>query len=260
MNDTLEVTRSYVDRLDLPERKPRAASFESAEFAESASPTQFSVNEQAVVIGSQIAEFASGVDAMTRNAIADSILIAQLAANKAADSDTDVMGWYRKYVDVLQNIGWVVGDMEFKKQVVSDTDAGVHTAIIPVITSMLVPGSAALTMVLAVLNGLKEMHSDSKWMTVFDKSSQHAKGAKFQFSQVDADSNGNPQISVLCFGMLADHTVTQVLFFKFSQDKVTLESAISTLSMTAQQLEAVHGSIATRVRPFVVDYVKNIEI
>ncbi|MDM0002805.1 hypothetical protein QTI24_29735 [Variovorax sp. J22P240] len=83
------------------------------------------------------------------------------------------MAWYRKYVDVLQNLGWIVGEMEFKEQTVSETNAGVHRAIIPVIMSMMVPGSAALTMVLSVLNGLK-----------------------------DTDSSGNPRISAMCFGIL----------------------------------------------------------
>ncbi|MDM0052985.1 hypothetical protein [Variovorax sp. J22R115] len=83
---------------------------------------------------------------------------------------------------------------------------------------------------------------------------------KFQFSHIDADSSGNPRISALCFGILADHTVTQVLFFKFSQDHVALESASTTLSMTRQQLDAVRDSIAARVRPFVVEFVQNLDI
>ena len=253
MTATVESTRAYVSNLELPPRLEAAGDDDQT-------PVQFGAEPQAVVIGAQIAEFAEGVDAGTRAAVADSLLIAQLAANKAADSATNVMAWYRKYVDVLQNLGWIVGDMEFKEQTVSDTDAGVHTAIIPVITSMLVPGSAALSMVLSVLNGLHEMDKSSKWITLFDSASQHARGAKFQFSHVDADDNGNPRISALCFGLLANHTVTQVLFFKFSQDQVTLESANGSLSMTAQQLDAVSDTIAARVRPFVNEFVKNLDI
>ncbi|RZL88858.1 MAG: hypothetical protein EOP82_21565 [Variovorax sp.] len=256
MNSTADQTRAYVSNLDLPAHGPR---FEAVE-DDSQAPVLFGATPQAVVIGAQIAEFAAGVDGSTRSAVADSLLIAQLAANKAADSATNVMAWYRKYVDVLQNLGWVVGDMEFKEQTVSDTNAGVHTAIIPVVMSMLAPGSTALTMVLSVLDGLKEMDRNSKWITLFDKASQHARGAKFQFSHVDADSSGNPRISALCFGMLADHTVTQVLFFKFSQDHVSFESANGSLSMTTQQLDAVRDSIAARVRPFVVDFVQNLDI
>jgi len=256
MNITPEHARAYVGNLDLPARGPRLEAVEG----EGQEAVQFGTEAQAVVIGAQIAEFSKGVDATTRRAVADSLLIAQLAANKAADSATDVSAWYRKYVDVLQNLGWVVGESEFKEQSVSDTDAGVHTAIIPVVMSMLAPGSAALAMVLSILNGLREIDRNSKWITLFDQASQHARGAKFQFSQIDADSDGNPRIAALSFGILADHTVTQVLFFKFSQDQVTLESAHTTLSMTTQQLDAVRDSIAARVRPFVVDFVQNLEI
>ena len=255
MNASYEQTVAYVSSLELPARGP---SFEAA--GDGLPPVQFGTSTQAVVIGAQIAEFAQGLDPDTRSAVADSLLIAQLAANKAADSATNVTAWYRKYVDVLQNLGWIVRDMEFREQQVSDTDVGVHTAIIPVVMSMLAPGSAALAMVLSVLNGLKEMDSNSKWITLFDQASQHARGAKFQLSHVDADSGGNPRITALCFGLLAEHTVTQVLFFKFSQDAVTLESANSALSMTTQQLAAARESIAARVRPFVADFVKDLDI
>jgi hypothetical protein len=248
-----EHTRAFVGQLALPETGPRYEGVESE-------PIKFEAGPQAVVIGAQIAQFAESVDAETRSAIADSLLIAQLAANKAADSSSDVVGWYRKYIEVLQNLGWIVRDLEFRDQKISDANAGVHTAIIPVVTAMLVPGTAALAMVLPILNGLKEMDSTSKWMTVFDRASQHARGAKFQLSYVEADGAGNPVISALCFGLLAEHTLTQVLFFKFSQDNVSMQSANGSLSMTLEHLKAARDAIAARVRPFVTDFVADLNI
>jgi hypothetical protein len=185
--------------------------------------------------------------------------LAQLAADKAADSADDVLAWYRKYVEVLKKVGWLAENMEFKEQNLEDSDAGVHTAIIPVVTAMLA-GAAALPIVLAVLNGLKDMDSGSKWITVFNQASQHARGAKFQLSSVDSDAAGNVRVTVLCFAILASRTVTQLLFFKFSQDQVNMKSANSSLSMTAEQLLATRGAIASRVRPFILDFVNNIDI
>ncbi len=246
-------TRAFVEGLPLPETGPR---FEGV----APDPVEFEAAPQAVVIGAQIAQFGESVNAETRSAIADSLLIAQLAANKAADNGSDVLGWYRKYVEVLQNLGWIVRDLEFRDQKVSDANAGVHTAIIPVVTAMLTPGTAALAMVLSVLNGLKEMDSGARWLTVFDRASQHARGAKFQLSYVDADNAGNPVMSAVCFGLLAQRTLTQVLFFKFSQDEVAMQSANGSLSMTLEHLNAARDAIAARVRPFVTDFVANLSI
>ena len=92
--------RAYVGSLDLPLQGPR---FESVDEADSA--VQFTATPQAVVIGAQLAEFTPQVSADTRSAVADSLLIAQLAANKAASSASDVFAWYGKYIQVLQNLG-----------------------------------------------------------------------------------------------------------------------------------------------------------
>ena len=247
--------RAYVGSLDLPLQGPR---FEAVDEAEGA--VEFTAAPQAVVIGAQLAEFTPRVSADTRSAVADSLLIAQLAANKAASSAGDVFAWYGKYVEVLQNLGWLVTEMEFKEQQVADRNAGLHTAIIPVVTAMLAPGAALLPMVLSALNGLHEMDASSKWITTFDRASQHAHGAKFQLSHVDADADGNLTIAVMCFGIDTQRTVTQVLFFKFAEESAGLKSANGSLSMTLQQLAAARTEIAARVRPFVADFVKSLDI
>ena len=111
-----------------------------------------------------------------------------------------------------------------------------------------------------MLNGLKEMDSSSPWITVFDRASQHAHGAKFQVSYVDADAEGAPQISVMCFGIDAQRTVTQVLFFKFSQDSAEFKKANGKLAMSLAQLAEAREVIAQRVHPFIADYVKGLDI
>jgi len=249
-------SRKFVAGLELPEPPPRrrGISLEAAEGPE------FSGAPQAVAIGAQLAEFTSKLSADTRAAVADSLLIAQLAANKAADSANEVFAWYRKYVDVLQGIGWQVRELEFQTQEVSDSNAGVHSAIIPVLTAMLGPAVAAGSLVISVLNGLKEMDKDKPWITVFDRASQHAHGAKFQMNFVDADGSGNPTITALCFGVDAQRSLTQVLFFKFSQESATLRKANGSFGIEASQLADSRAAISARVHPFVSDFIKNIDI
>ena len=252
--NTADEPRSYVQSLDLPELRSGFASF-----AIGAEP-QFSSRPQALAVGSQLAEFSGDVDPEARAAVADSLLIAQLAANKAADQEADVLAWYRKYIEVLQGVGWLVGALEFESQTVSDLNADVHRAIVPVLTAMLGPAAAATSLVLTVLSGLESMNRDSPWIAAFDRASRHASGAKFQVSQVDVAQGGDPRITALCFGIEAKRTVTQVLFFSFSNSSAELKKAQGTLSMPASRLLASSGVIAERVRPFVTDYVRNIDI
>jgi len=193
--------RDYVLRLALPDAGP---ALETA-----AQPFEFSDQREAVAVGAQLAEFTDAVPPDVRGAIADSILLAQLAANKAAGEAQDIFRWYDKYVEVLQNIGWQIRDVDFQTQTVTDKNAGVHRAIIPVIATILGPQAAAASIVLAVLNGLREIDTSPPWITLFDRASQHAHGAKFQVSYVDANAHGQPEITLLSVGIRANRTIPQ---------------------------------------------------
>ena len=246
-----ESARDYVLSLALPEAGPAFETARSFEFSE---------RQEAVAVGAQLAEFTDAVPAEVRGAIADSILLAQLAANKAAGESQDVFRWYDKYVEVLQNLGWQIRDVDFQTQTVSDQNAGMHKAIAPVLMAMLGPQAAAASIVLAVLNGLEEMDSSTPWITLFDRASQHARGAKFQVSYVDADAHGHPEITLLSVGIRANRTITQVLFFKFSAQDAELKKAAGKMAVSMQRLNSARDAIAERVQPFIADFVKNVEI
>lgn len=247
-----EVIRHFVLSLDLPEAGP---SYEAV-----AEPPHFTAGREVVAVGAQLTEFSDKVSAELRPLIANSMLLAQLAANKATAQASDVFAWHLKYRDVLSNIGWRIQASDEQVQNVSNQNLGVHKAIIPVLTAMLGPGVAAVSMVVSVLRGLSEMDTSSPWITLFDQSSQSAKGARFQISYVDVDEHGEPAISLLAVGIQADRTITQVLFFKFSAQKAELRKSTSALGTTAARLMADKDVIAGRVQSFISDFVKNIEI
>jgi len=249
---------AYVDALELP---PVYESLGAD--ADAALGPKFVDAPQAVAVGAQLAEFTAKVPPDLRAAISDSMLLAQLAANKAAEKPgaaADVFAWYDKYIEVLKGIGWTVVDFEQQAQSVSTLNAGVHSAIIPVVTAMLGPTMAAASMVLSVLNGLKEMDQSSKWITLFDRASQHAHGAKFQVSHVDVPDGGDPTIQVACFTIDAKREVTQVLFAKFSENSADLRKAVGSFAAGRDRILASNGLINDRVKPFIADYVSGIEI
>jgi hypothetical protein len=247
-----KTANDYVRALDLPAAPVTRA--------RRGAPPQYSESQQAVAVGETLTEFSENVPPDVRGPIADSMLLAQLAATRAASQADDVFGWYEKYTEVLQHIGWQIRDLDFQTQEVTNEDESVHQAIIPAITAMLGPATAAASMVVSVLNGLQAMDKDAPWITLFDEKSQHAHGAKFQVSYVDADADGDPEISLLCFGVDATEKITQVLFFKFSAQSAALKKAAVKLAIDMDRLDAAKEAIAEKVGNFVSDYVKDIRI
>jgi hypothetical protein len=254
MKPSADDVRKFVLSLDLPQRGP---TFETAAVV---APPTFSDQRELMAVGAQLTEFSDATPADLRPLIANSMLLAQLAANKAAGQTDSVFDWYGKYRDVLTNIGWATQNNEDRVQEVSNKDLGVHKAIIPVLTAMLGPAVAAVSMVVGVLQGLNEMNPASPWITLFDRSSQHAHGAKFQISYVDVDAQGEPAISLLACAIQADRAITQVLFFKFSSQHAQLRTSTTGLGTTARRLKTDAPVIESRVQEFIADFVKNIQI
>ncbi len=249
----------YVLDLALPQPPPGRP---AEPFLEStiAAPT-FAEGPQAVAVGSQLAEFGPGVTPAQREAASDCLLLAQLAANKATTPEADVMAWYTTYIEVLQNIGWTVHAMEFKESSARDDQAGVHKAILPVLTAMLGPGAAAASIVISVLDGLKAMDADSPWITLFDRASTHARGAKFQVGSIELDpADGQVKAKLAALAIVASRQITQVLFFKLSAEHARLRVAEGRFVISPQRLAQIHPAVAQRVGPFLLDNIGNIAL
>lgn len=242
----------FVQSVSLPDAGP---SFESAPSL----PT-IPDGQTVITVGSQLIEFDRNTAVATRMPVVNSMLLAQLAANKAVSQATDVVAWYNKYNEVLQGVGWQVGNFEMQEQDVKSKKAHLHQEIIPVLTALLGPAVAASSLVINVLKGLQNMDKESQWIRLFERNSQHARGAKFAVSYIDADAQGNPQINAVSFAILAESTVTQVLFFKFSSARAHLKKASTQLSAPKTLLQATEAAIAARVTAFVTDFVANVDI
>jgi hypothetical protein len=243
----------YVNALELPDPPPQLESAESAE------PIHFGNETQAVAVASQITAFDAAVAPAHRAVVADCLLLAQLAADKATSMNHDMAAWYEHFRITLTKLGWLPTAMEFKDTVVTNQDADLHQAIIPVLTTMLGPATAAAAMVVSVLEGLQKMDADKPWIKLFGRSSSHATGAKCQLSQVDADGD-TVRVHMVALAINAEHTITQVLFFKFASDNARLTSAECGLAAPAKRLESIAKAVAGRVEPFLLDNISEIVV
>jgi hypothetical protein len=238
----------------------RSSSFESAADLKLPLPTYEDGTRQVVTVGSQIAEFSNRVSEARRPQITNSFLLAQLAANKAVAEGGGSKEWYDRYVDVLANIGWITETETIGNRDVAGSSSEVHKEIIPIIAAALVPAVAAAALVTQILKGLADMDKDSPWITLFSKESQRATANQFQLSYADVPEGKEPQITVACFELDASRSVTQVLFFKFSQSQAKLRHFGSKLSMNAAVFDKVQPVVAERVAEYVENYVAAIPL
>jgi len=241
----------YVESLELPSRPPGTfESFEEVQF-------DFAkVKNQAMIVGSDIVSFMKGVTPERREDIVNSSLLAQLAAKKQISDTTRIYDWYNAYFDVLMNIGWVVQDRGFAEYSEASEDFEAHKAIIQVATSLLGPGAATLAVVIATLNALESMSTNSPWITLFNRESQSANTARFQVTLAEELKDEQFLVSLMAFGLEAKTKLMQVLFFKFRSSEASLKHYSGKVTINSSVLASVRELIRKKIASYARDYIE----
>jgi hypothetical protein len=214
---------------------------------------------QAQVVGADVLSFTVGVESDVRQAISDSALLAQLVANKKSPFDQSPRAWFKAYSGVLQNLGWVVQDAGWNDYSTGGTAAEVNEQIIEVMTVLLGPAPAALSIIKTTVSALKAMKSDSSWITIFSRESQKAKIARFQIGLVEKDKNGGFLVSLLACVIEADNTITQVLFFKFKEANAKFTANSAKISINPKTITDIGPAVRDKVKVYIQGYLSSIK-
>ena len=173
----------------------------------------------ALAVGPNLVEFATISDPKLRTAIADALLLAQLAADKA-DAETPDQ-WFENHRSVLTNLGFVGEGLTRTAQDFSSVDTDLHEAILPVIAAAFA-GAAIPGIVVQTLKQMASVDADRPWITLFERESQRFGARQFQISVVEGTPE-RPQVSMLGFVMDIARNNTQVLFLRHAADTVAVE-------------------------------------
>ncbi|MGO9421831.1 hypothetical protein [Roseiarcus sp.] len=244
---------SFIRGLELPAEQRRGG-------AEQEPPPAFNSVEQAVTVGSQMTEFSKDVPQALRPAISNGLLLGQLAADKATAKNPDPLAWFTTFNTVMKGIGWQSTLTELNEQTISDRNAELHKAIIPIVTAVFGPAAAASSIIIATLKGLESMDQDAPWITVFEQRSNKVSATNFGLSFVDGGAGGGATLKTVYFSLAGSQVVTQVLFFKFASSDAKLKSAQSQMTLSANTITMTEAELEKKVAPFIVDNIKNIDI
>jgi hypothetical protein len=134
-----------------------------------------------------IVAFAPGIAAQDQEDILYSMQLAQRAASAVADRYAAVKDWYRQYVNVLTQTGWVLSGFNLNAQKVDQAQIEVAKAALEILAAAATgPQSAIL---LAAINALKGMAKDDGFITLFEHYGAQGLVGNFQISDVQKDGD-----------------------------------------------------------------------
>ena len=251
-----QANRNFLRNLDIPDA-PRTALFAVDGVDDAVQPVFDAAKQQAVVVGADVVSFAPTVEPEFRQAITDSALVAQLAADARIDQKQDPIAWFDAYFAVLGGLGWTTQVRDTAEYRFAQDGLEVHEAILEVVTAFLgpIPGAAALVQL--TLKSLKSMNSDSPWITLFNKKSEHADTGRFQFTLIRRGEGKELLADAMCFGLNAEKKVTQILFFKVHKNRARLRRSLATVSIGEDALEGLRPLLKQKIeahrKAFVLD-------
>lgn len=204
--------------------------------------------DQAVVVGSGVLTFAKGVSPERRTAVSNSLLLAQLVARRVVGDPTDVDAWYREYMRVLANIGWLVETSQATRYVEGSANFETHKAVMSVAAMLLGPGApGALALVNTTLDALASMDESKPWITIFSRETRAANVSNFQVALAEQGPDGRFVVSMMAFSLKANSAVTQVLFFKAKKNDVELTHYDSKADINLTILDTLEPELSNRV-------------
>src|SRR5690348_4479244 len=81
---------------------------------------------QALVVGSDVMSFVTGVTPERRQDLVNASLLAQLVATKRVPDPTNLQAWYDAYFEVLTNLGFAIQDRQFAEYSEKSDDFEAH--------------------------------------------------------------------------------------------------------------------------------------
>jgi hypothetical protein len=252
-DQSINRARKFVMQAELPEPAPIDLEIGKArrKWADAAAA-------QASVVGSDVIAFVESVTPEERQDILNATLLAQLVARKkVAEPRTlsDVRVWYDDYFDALSRVGFVLQHRDFAEYREDSQSFEAHKAILDVAAVLLAGSPGALLLIKSTLEALQKMSADDPWITLFNRESQSANTAHFEVSLVERDANAQLLLSLIAFGLEAQHNLTQVLFFKFRRNQVTLHHYAGKVTINGPLLAAIRSEIAGRLVAYAGQYI-----
>lgn len=203
--------------------------------------------------GSVVA-FTADVSGQNREDVLNSTLLAQLAADKANNRETDVMGWYAAYSNVLAKVGWVSQGFNWQKYTAKSMSFTMDEAVLEIAEAALT-GQEELVVV-AAIDAMKKLPKQDGRLQLFNHSASSDTEGNFQIS-VCTESGGSVAMKTMAFYYDAQQQSTDVLFFNFSSNSTALNQSVVVQDLNtavyATVRDAVLQKLGANAKNFVLD-------
>ena len=227
--------------------------------------------DNAHLVGGSPCFFASSVSAENRQAVMDSMLFAQLAANKQVPQgqDNNTIEWYNAFRNILVYLGWTSKSFEFSEVEAHGPTFSINSAFLKMLSDFVI--AAGLKDGSKILDGIKNMISTLEsdqtghYFTIYSHFHQNARQNAFDIGVVTQDPNADPEVSVpilvlFAFDMNVNASKLQVLWATYESSSTHVKSAQNQVILNKKMFQKVQDTVETRLGDRMKDCITGIAI
>lgn len=210
------------------------------------------------VNGNIIASFVDGVTGQQKNDVLNSTLLAQLAANVKFDKTQDPINWTKFYTRVLENIGWVIPQFQFRGLRSNQARFTMDAVIIRLLKGLLTEDQ--METVQATIDAVKALEEGDRRLRIFSRESTNNSAGDFLVSNVGVSANKTLSMKVGAFQFNTSTNVTNILWWQFSGTATSMQVMSSTFVLNEQVYDRVRDAILNKLGNRALDYVGGLDI
>lgn len=222
-----------------------------------AAPLVVENQEQSFLNDKSVVSFASEVNGQRRKDVLNSVLLAQLAANKQFPEDAQILDWHKTFIKVLNNLGWAIQEAEFSTFEAKADVFEVQNAIIEILTKAF--GGSFQAVITSTLGSIKAMSDQDGKITAFEKNTHSVSKGAFQIA-LATETNETVAMQLGVFLLTSSNEIKKILFFKSTKDKTRLDYCSRTGTLNEDIYATARQSIADKLSDKINHFVAEIDI
>jgi len=205
--------------------------------------------EQGAVAAGSVVSFTEDLKSQCKEDVLNGTLLAQLAANKKYNRYKDTQNWYKFYIEVLENIGWNIGQFNFRQYNSEQESFQISEVVESLIIQLTGNNSAFVVTVVKTLAALQMSTSGRK---IFGSTSVSGQNGNFQIVPCATDKNGDVIAAFLGGFFSADFMTKDYFFVTWRKQKIKLFYSTQMLTLN----ESVYGRVREKVKEKLGDNAK----
>ena len=213
--------------------------------------------EQSFLNAKSLISFVSEVSGQRRNDVLNSVLLAQLAANKKFPDEGQILDWFREFIKVLNNLGWTIEAAEFSNFQSSTTIFEIENTIIDILTTAF--GGTFKAVITKTLEAIKNLSDSNGKIKVFEKNTHSLSKGAFQIG-LAMEENGTVALQLGTFLLTSSNEIKKILFFKSTKDKTRLDYASRKGTLNEEVYEKIRQPVLDKLGGKVSEFIAEIEI